>query len=1278
MEAASHPQPDSAPREGYVVSQEMDCLPSPADHFERALQVPPSVEVVLHKLLDGLDRAVNAWQVQQLFLLQQELSAFHLSLREQSAKLDAEAQRFVKTETTCTSETNNAAKLPLSSLVFSLLIRLVLRSIANRPLFEEAQPPANASDVASSTASTSSSPFFQQIRRFSLLLHVNEERALFSRYPPLPTLEISEEPLSSSSSLSSCTSLHTFLLTAKASLKAKRIAVEQLFSFLHDSELQNLLTPSIQDFAALELVKIDTTLRALLPALRRTATVLADATATEALRASLRPSFYSFALPGQAQTGGESSAGDEARHEEGSAGVLATRLLALWSTSLRRFLQASLGVYVPSSSDKQRALIDLSFVAFSPAEASPHILEAFLAFCSPASARCLDDGAASLLPADAEPRKRRRHHSQDGDGAGEPLASLDILKEVLLCYRDFIASVFHSLEGAWRASGRARPWRVRSEDEGEEAREREDFYATLEEASSLSPSFSAFIEASDSQERRRRTRHSARTHGDAEAEEPQPFLPLHFPGAAGERPSVVDRLLTSSDDPAGLPHLLRLITCLVDALLARAARAVNATGCLAACPLFDAAKAAEKCPSSAKRARARGHAASSNAAGRSAEQAPARAAPVAGGDAGWRGDCEASAEPEKTTLGRERGDDRADEAPGSRETTDWASVEACVPLAFSLCGSFLKLLRLCVDMGPALASVSPGLAPSAGGSGGVEAFVAEATSACLRRCMHLESLASHLRARRGSNAPSCACSATCAYPRTTRLALGFRCAPALVAVAVLCTRPRTFVVDGEALRDEAVEEQLADETEDSPFALPSLFAAMQADEDFRRDVFSVLAFDSKFSFLLYRLPYSLARGALEFLAAHQPNEARRRWPFYVLLSSVRALYEDRQEDGAWLESAIASTCMHQPAAARASQSLCFPTWQGLQEASLSADGDAFSVVDLYRDLLAGASECEDFVPQRLFFLGLARTLAAGPRLEVSNTTLRLQQQLRHTQMRSFPRAVLLDDIALDMLCASLQCALLGRCQGVLEKIDVFEQVIALVERRLTENFAKHRLFALRTLREVARLLPTLLLAEALTRPLFTQFWSLVFRVDSLLFLPLLSLFRGSEGGTSLLDAQQSSSSEPSFSAGLGALLESLSYELLCRYGPSLLTLQPNTAPPDENVFRALSSLLSSRGAEVPTSSSPVAPPPASPPSAAENGLGGSGEPSAERREKELDLKDLLLVLLAFYVQKQQELAAAATQASSACNPMRLSGDSSPRQVGAAAAVAFGPQDGACL
>ncbi|ESS32702.1 hypothetical protein TGVEG_227060A, partial [Toxoplasma gondii VEG] len=220
----------------------------PCDRPEKPLPLPSRLEIALQSLLHCLDRTANAWQVQQLFLFQQELTAFHSFLQEQAGALDEESRRFLEAGEISDRGTVEAGEVKLSSRLFSFLIRIVLRSIVNRPMFEEAASPVSPCSSPASTATAQSSSkcssFFDQVRRFSLLLHVTEERTLLASYPPLPSLKVSEEPESSSSS--SQASLHTLLLSAQASLKAKRAAIEQLFSFLHDSELQSLLlTPSI-------------------------------------------------------------------------------------------------------------------------------------------------------------------------------------------------------------------------------------------------------------------------------------------------------------------------------------------------------------------------------------------------------------------------------------------------------------------------------------------------------------------------------------------------------------------------------------------------------------------------------------------------------------------------------------------------------------------------------------------------------------------------------------------------------------------------------------------------------------------------------------------------------------------------------------------------------------------------------------------------------------------------------------------------------------------------
>ncbi|KFG45179.1 hypothetical protein TGDOM2_227060 [Toxoplasma gondii GAB2-2007-GAL-DOM2] len=1238
----------------------------PCDRPEKPLPLPSRLEIALQSLLHCLDRTANAWQVQQLFLFQQELTAFHSFLQEQAGALDEESRRFLEAGEISDRGTVEAGEVKLSSRLFSFLIRIVLRSIVNRPMFEEAASPVSPCSSPASTATAQSSSkcssFFDQVRRFSLLLHVTEERTLLASYPPLPSLKVSEEPESSSSS--SQASLHTLLLSAQASLKAKRAAIEQLFSFLHDSELQSLLlTPSIPDLAALNLLKIDASVRALLPSLRRTASALADATAREALRSSsVSESFASSMarqrtasqdLSASKERGGTSAENEDMEKED----RLAEDLLMLWTSSLRRFLKTSLGVYVHSDAgDEQQRLVDLAFVGLSPTEFAPRLLEQFLALCASEKSPVFPPSLCSLsslspvssplrscLPQDitlpalageegqeahsrGEQTTQKRRRTEGGIPVGAH-ASLEVFREVLLCSRDFLTSLFHTLDSAWSAAEN-KSWRLRDEARTEDE---EAFYVALVEAASLCPSFSAFVECSEnkSQEIRSNKKRQGRPKSDEGADTP-PFLPFHFSGPGEGHPSLANVLLSQRAEGASLPNLQHLVCGLVDLLLAHAASGIGTAQC-PACGDTRASREAKEvrtpfCISNAPREPLDAHGEAPSAAGVCIHST---------------GLAEPNSQPVSTSLSdrnpervqreggptRELGNKRRErEATEERETTDLESLQTCIPLAFSLCGSFLKLLRFCVDLGsPLPPSFSPTLArfsaaPAFSKASGVEGFVAEATWACLRRCMQLEWLATRLWS---SNA-------VCTYTRTTRLALGFRCAPVLVSIAVHCTQPRWFLIDGEELRDEAVEDQLAEQTTANPFSLTSLFAAMQTDEAFRRDVFAVCAFDPKFRFLLYRLPYSLALGALEFLSVHAPKEARRRWPLYVLIGSVRAADEDKQ-DGAWLEAAMASALVQQAPSARPSSFLFYSSRQGNDEASKELD--AFSAATLYKELLAAASECEDFVPQRLVFLGLARSLAAGPRVASPNTTLHLQQQLRHLQLRTFPASSLLDNVSLDMLAAKMQCCLLGRCRGVMDKVEVFEQVLSLVEKRLNEDFAKRRLFAVRTLRELARLLPSLLLSEALMRPSFIKFWALVFKVDAAVFLSLSEALDSPQKRQERERRQATREEVSAFSApDLGLLLETLFYELICRYSPCLLALQPNAAPPDENAFAALQTLLSTeKGSFISPSLLPADP----------GGSGGSAETGEKRRDKKRALRDLLLLLLTFYVEKQHEIASAA-------------------------------------
>ncbi|KEP67647.1 UNVERIFIED_CONTAM: hypothetical protein HHA_227060 [Hammondia hammondi] len=1241
---------------------------SPCERPEKHLPLPSRLEIALQSLLHGLDRTANAWQVQQLFLFQQELSAFHSLLQEQAGALDEDSRRFLEAGEFSDRRTVEAGEATLSSRLFSFLIRIVLRSIVNRPLFDEAASPVSPCPSPASTATAESSSkcsFFDQIRRFSLLLHVTEERTLLASYPPLPSLKVSEEPESHSSS--SQASLHTLLLSAQASLKAKRAAIEQLFSFLHDSELQSLLlTPSIPDLAALDLLKIDASVRALLPSLRRTASALADATAREALRASSFSGSFASSMSRQRtasqdlsasrEQGGASAASGESE-EFGKEDRLAEDLLMLWTCSLRRFLKTSLGVYVHSDAgDEQQSLVDLAFVGLSPTEFAPRLLEQFVALCasqtspvsppslcslsslSPVSSPlrpCLPQGITLPALAGEEGReapsrgeqttkKRRR---TEGGILISAYANLDVFREVLLCSRDFLTSLFHTLDSAWSAAEN-KSWRLRDEAQTEDEKA---FYVALVEAASLCPSFSAFVESREdkSQERRRNKKRQGCATSDEGADTP-PFLPFHFSGPGEGHPSLANVLLSQRAEAASLPNLQHLVCGLVDLLLEHAASGIATAQC-PTCADTRATREIKKlraplCVSNAPRERLDAHGQATSAAGvciHSAGLAEPNSQPVSTSVSDRNPELvqrEGGPTRELGNKRRERG------AAEEREATDLESLQTCIPLAFSLCGSFLKLLRFCVDLGsPLPPSFSLTLArfsasPAFSKASGVEGFVAEATWACLRRCMQLECLATRLRSS----------AAVCTYTRTTPLALGFRCAPVLVSIAVHCTQPRRFLVDGEELRDEAVEDQLAEQTAGNPFSLTSLFAAMQTDEAFCRDVFAVCAFDPKFRFLLYRLPYSLALRALEFLSVHAPKEARRRWPLYVLIGSVRAADEGKQ-DGAWLEAAVASALLQQAPSARPSSFLFYSSWQANDDANRELD--TFSAATLYKELLAAASECEDFVPQRLVFLGLARALASGPRVASPNTTLHLQQQLRHLQLRTFPASSLLDDVALDMLAANMQCCLLGRCRGVMDKVEIFEQVLSLVEKRLHEDFAKRRLFAVRTLRELARLLPSLLLSEALMRPSFIKFWALVFQVDAAVFLSLSEALDSPQKHQERERRQATREVASAFSApDLGPLLETLFYELICRYSPCLLALQPNAAPPDENAFAALQTLLST---EKRCFFSP------SLASADQGGSDGSAETGEKRRDRKLALQDLLLLLLTFYVEKQHELASAA-------------------------------------
>ncbi|CBZ54164.1 conserved hypothetical protein [Neospora caninum Liverpool] len=1257
MEAPQQRHSDAGEAPACPASAEVADGLLPCERLEKCLPLPPRLETALQSLLHGLDRTVNAWQVQQLFLFQQELSAFHASLQEQAGALDEEAQRFLETGVPWEYGTSPAVDSTLPSRLFSLLIRTVLRSIVNRPLFEEAASPASPCSSSASTATAHSSSkcsFFEQIRRFSLLLHVSEERTLLANCPSLPSLKLSDAPQSSPASPSHA-SLHTLLLSAQASLKAKRAAVEQLFSFLHDSELQTLLlTPSIPDLAALDLLKIDASIRAILPSLRRTASALADATAREALLSSSLSGFP-FAVSGQENPPCPASSagvgvGDCARQEGNSrrdgaeckdVGVekgLAEGLLALWTTSLQRFLQTSLGVYVHTdATDEQQNLVDLAFVGLSPAEFTPRLLEQFLAYCSTCQELSLSrapSGPGSCFPcggalpqataesgqvapscAGVEQRKRKRTECERSLAAR---GNLDVLREVLVCCRDFLASLFHTVNRAWSTSEQ-KAWRLRDEARDAQTEGEGAFYAALVEAASLGPSFAAFVEPRHKTQEGKKKAKSRRTTGHADEQDTPAFLPFHFRGPGEGRPSLVDVLLSQRGEAASLPSLLDLVCGLVDLLLEHAVRGIDTAQCPSCSRAFAPRENRELCSSFGSRSGAVEETREADGggdsvsglsgftAGLTARNVQPVFASVSDGE-GPRSTQTESEQSEPRTKRRARDRDAEDET----ETVDLESLQTCIPLAFSLCGAFLKLLRFCVDIGSPLSpSFSLTLSrfsssPAAPQAQSADAFVAEATWAVLHRCMHLECLASHLSS----------------------------------SASVLCTQPRRFLVDGEELRDEAVEEQLAEQTANSPFSLTSLFGAMQADEDFRRDVYAVCAFDPKFRFVLYRLPYSLALGALEFLSVHAPKEARRRWPLYVLLGSVCAADEGKQ-DGAWLEAAVASALMQAPSP-RSSSFLVYPNWcagrnrdkfetgaQGAAEAGVNGDLDAFSAAALYKELLAAASECEDFVPQRLVFLGLARTLAVGPRVASPNTTQHLQQQLRHLQLRAFPASSLPDDLALDMLAANLQCWLLGRCRGVMDKVEIFEQALALVEKRLNEDFAKSRLFALRTLRELARLLPSLLLSEAMTRPLFIKFWTLVFTVDASAFLPLAAHSENLHNGASRATAGKEDGEASAAPADVGPLLETLFYELICRFGPCLLALQPNAAPPDENVFAALHSLL--------------------PPT--DNGAAGAGsgslarvngaESGAKQRGRELALRDVVLLLLTFYAEKQHELAKAA-------------------------------------
>ncbi|PHJ16646.1 hypothetical protein CSUI_009537 [Cystoisospora suis] len=359
-------------------------------------------------------------------------------------------------------------------------------------------------------------------------------------------------------------------------------------------------------------------------------------------------------------------------------------------------------------------------------------------------------------------------------------------------------------------------------------------------------------------------------------------------------------------------------------------------------------------------------------------------------------------------------------------------MQETVPIAFSVCILSLQLVRLCTAFSPRsfdhvlVTENEELLSLRVEEALQEEVLFAQTSSTFLSRCMQLEDLSCHLlsllqaRTKKRnrfsflahhseSNVfPSC-----CTYTWTTRLALAFRCAPVLVSVAVACTRPHIILdplasldFSGNSEEKRTKEKKRSSCDQGGRFTLDSLFAIMHKDAAFRKEVLAVLSSQSKFNFLLNRMPGTLSVDALRFLLTQDAPELR--WPLYILQST--------HEQAALMDGVSPNS--HAPA--------------------------------LFDDLLA-SQQREDSIPHRLFFLRLSRLVASTFHLELPNTTLRLQQQLQHLQRRWFPTSTLLDDLAVSSIAYNLQCTILKELWKPMEPVDVAKMTIASLEGKLRKG-----------------------------------------------------------------------------------------------------------------------------------------------------------------------------------------------------------------------------------